>query len=157
MDLGVTTIKGRFGESRAWERSRWKYWADVEGMATRMLPAGAERQEPLEAGRGVLGPLPLVAVREQHHQPGVLAPLDFGRGQEVVDDDLGAVGEVAELRLPGHQGLGRLDRVAVLEADGGVLREERVADGEDAELALRSAPAPPCRPGPSRRRDGPAG
>ena len=97
---------------------------------------GAERQEPLEAGRGVLGALPLVAVREQHHQAGVLAPLDFGRGQEVVDDDLGAVAEVAELRLPGHQGFGRLDRVAVLEADGGVLGEERVADGEDAQLPL---------------------
>ena len=134
--------------SRACERSRWKYWADVEGMATRMLPAGAEREEPLEAGGRVLGPLPLVAVREQHDQPGVLAPLDFGRGQEVVDDDLRPVGEVAELGLPGHQGLGRLDRVAVLEPDGGVLREERVAHGEDARAALASGPAPPCRPGP---------
>src|ERR1039458_2612292 len=38
IDLGVTTIKGRFGESKACERSKWKYWAEVDGTATRMFP-----------------------------------------------------------------------------------------------------------------------
>ncbi len=62
----------------------------------------------------------------------MLAPLVLGRHQEVVDDDLAAVPEVAELRLPGDQVARGLDRVAVLEAEARVLREERVADGEGA-------------------------
>ena len=40
--------------------------------------------------------------------------------------DLRAVDEVAELRLPEHERLGRGDRVAVLEADRRVLGERRV-------------------------------
>ncbi len=64
---------------------------------------GAEVQEALHPGRGVLGALAFVAVRQQQRQPGRLPPLDLGGGQELVDDDLGAVDEVAELRLPGHQ------------------------------------------------------
>ena len=107
------------------------------GSVTRRLPRARQRQEPLEARRGVLGALALVAVRQQQDQAGELAPLVLGRHQEVVDDDLGAVGEVAELGLPGHQGLGRLDRVAVLEADGGVLGEQGVADGEVAHRPRR--------------------
>ena len=66
---------------------------------------GAQRQEPLDPGRGVLGPLALVAVRQQQGEPGVLPPLVLGRDEEVVDDDLGAVHEVAELGLPGHEGV----------------------------------------------------
>ena len=38
IDLGVTTTRGRFGFITAWERNRWKYWAEVEGTVTRMLP-----------------------------------------------------------------------------------------------------------------------
>ena len=61
---------------------------------------GAQLQEALEARRGVLRPLALVAVRQQHHQPAEPAPLGLGRGDELVDDHLGAVGEVAELAPP---------------------------------------------------------
>ena len=46
--------------------------------------------------------------------------------------DLGAVGEVAELRLPEHEGVGALDRVAVLERHRRVLAEQRVVDPEPA-------------------------
>ena len=46
----------------------------------------------------------------------VLAPLVLRRRDELVDDDLRAVGEVAELRLPQDERLGPLDAVAVLEA-----------------------------------------
>ena len=73
------------------------------GTATRMLSPAHERQEPLDPGRGVLGALALVAVGQEQHQAGMLAPLVLGGDEEVVDDDLGAVDEVAELGLPGHQ------------------------------------------------------
>ena len=45
-------------------------------------------------------------------------------------DDLGAVDEVAVLRLPEHERVGRLDAVAVLEAERGVFRERDVVDLE---------------------------
>ena len=96
----------------------------------------------------MLGPLSLVAVGKQHDESGVLTPFDLRRGQEVVDDDLRPVGEVAELRFPCHQGLGCLDGVAVLEPHRGILREQRVADGEQAQASLpgRCVPAQQCRP-----------
>ena len=89
-----------------------------------------QREEPLEAGRRVLRALPLVPVGQQQGQSGELPPLVLGRHHEVVDDDLGTVGEVAELRLPGHQGLRRLDGIAVLEADSGIFGEQGIAHGE---------------------------
>jgi hypothetical protein len=38
-------------------------------------------------------------VRQQHHQAGEQAPLVFAGGKELVNDDLRAVGEIAELRF----------------------------------------------------------
>ena len=51
-------------------------------------------------------------------------------------DDLRAVDEVAELRLPEHERLGRRGRVAVLEAEAAVLRERRVVDLEGRRRAV---------------------
>jgi hypothetical protein len=87
---------------------------------------GGELEEPLEAGAGMLGALSLVAVRQQQHQRGLLLPLGAARGEELVDDDLSAVHEVAELCLPEHERRRRDDAVAVLEADGGELGERAV-------------------------------
>ena len=47
----------------------------------------------------VLGALAFEAVGEQQREA-ALAPLVVGRDDELVDDDLRAVGEVAELGLP---------------------------------------------------------
>jgi hypothetical protein len=82
---------------------------------------GRELQEALEPRAGVLGAGALVAVRQQQRQSRGLAPLGQAAGDELVDHHLGAVGEVAELRLPEHQRLGRLGAVAVLEADACLL------------------------------------
>ena len=97
---------------------------------------GAEREEPFEPGAGVLGPLALVAVRQEHDQAAAPAPLRLGRGDELVDDHLGAVGEVAELGLPHDQHVGLVERVAVVEAEHGGLGEQAVVD---AELGLPGA------------------
>ena len=45
---------------------------------------------------------------------------------KLVDDDLCAVDEIAELGLPEHQRVGVAHRVAVFEAQRGVLRQQRV-------------------------------
>ena len=80
--------------------------------------------------------LTLVAVRKQHNQRGALAPLLLGGRHELINDGLSAVCEVTELSLPHHERVGALYRVAVLEAENAVLREEGVVDTELA-LVLR--------------------
>ena len=87
---------------------------------------GAESQEALDARARVLRALALVAVRQQEREAARLAPLRLGAGEELVDDDLRPVDEVAELRLPHHECPVVGHRVAVLEAEDGLLREERV-------------------------------
>ena len=82
----------------------------------------------------MLGALALVAVGQEQGKAAGLAPLGLGGGQELVDDDLGAVGEVAELGLPQDQGPVIHHRVAELEAHHGRLGEQAV---EDLELAAR--------------------
>ncbi len=89
-----------------------------------------ELEEPLETRARVLGAVALVPVREQEPQTRRLAPLRATGDDELVDDDLGAVDEVAELGLPEHQRVRRGDRVAVLEGERRVLGQRRVVDLE---------------------------
>ena len=77
----------------------------------------------------MLGALAFVAVGEEHDEAGEEAPLGFAGGEELVDDDLGAVGEVAELGLPEDEGLGVVAGEAVLEAEAGGFGEHGVVDG----------------------------
>ena len=86
--------------------------------------------EPLDARARMLGPVPLVAVREQQREPRRLPPLGERRDDELVDDDLRAVHEVAELGLPDDERVRARDRVAVLEAETAGLGERRVVDLE---------------------------
>ena len=85
---------------------------------------GGEHEEALQPGAGVLRPLALEAVGEQQHQAALLAPLVLGGHDELVDDDLAAVDEVAELRLPCDERVLVRDGVAVLEAQRGVLGQQ---------------------------------
>ena len=78
-------------------------------------------QEALEARARVLRTVALVAVREEKRQTRRLTPLRATRHDELVDDDLRAVDEVAELRLPQDERVRRGDRVAVLERERRVL------------------------------------
>ena len=87
---------------------------------------GRELQEALEPRRGVLRPVALVAVRQEQREPRGHAPLGAARRDELVDQHLRAVGEVAELGLPDHERVAPRDRVAVLEAEAGRLGERRV-------------------------------
>ena len=78
----------------------------------------------------MLRALALEAVGEQQHEAAALAPLVLGGDDELVDDRLRAVAEVAELRFPAHERVAVGDRVAVLEAERRELREHRVVDHE---------------------------
>ena len=71
-----------------------------------------------------------------------LAPLVLGRGDELIDDDLGAVGEVAELGLPEDERLGPLHAVAVVEAQHARTRRagcRRPRSGPASDPASRAA------------------
>ena len=67
-----------------------------------------------------------VAVRQQTHETVLSHPLVLTTGQELVENHLRRVGEVAELRLPQHQRVGVVHGVAGLEAEHGVLRQRAV-------------------------------
>ncbi|MNK46200.1 hypothetical protein D3C87_649790 [compost metagenome] len=87
----------------------------------------------------MLGTLALVPVRKHHHQAREPLPLGLGRADELVDDGLGHVGEVAILRFPDVQGIGLGQRVAVLIAQDRQLREGRVVDVEARLIACQVA------------------
>ena len=93
---------------------------------------GAELQIALEPRRAMLRPLPFVAVRQQHHEPAGAQPLGLARRDELVDDDLRAVAEIAELRLPQHERARVGDRIAIFEAEHAEFGERAVAHLEIA-------------------------
>src|ERR1051326_3326339 len=55
-------------------------------------------------------------MRQQKNQPAESPPFFFGAGDKLVDDRLGDIAEIAELRLPQHQGVRIVQAIAVLEA-----------------------------------------
>src|SRR6056297_3015627 len=106
------------------EHLAWQRWhADLN------IVVRAQLHEALQARRGVLGTLALVTVRQVHDQAAQSAPLGFARSDELVDDHLGAVDEIAELSFPDHQRAGFSCGVAVFEPEHGFLAEQRVDDG----------------------------
>src|SRR5579864_8269743 len=58
--------------------------------------AGGELKIAFDARAGMLRTLPFVTVRQQKHQSAQQSPFVLARGDELIDDDLRAVGEVAE-------------------------------------------------------------
>src|SRR6476646_2789948 len=63
----------------------------------------AQLEEAFNAGAGVLWTLPLITVWQQQSQPDRLLPLAFGACDELVDDHLRAIDEVAKLGFPQYQ------------------------------------------------------
>ncbi len=70
----------------------------------------------------MLGPLPFVAVRQQQHDAAAPLPLRLRGRDELVDDHLRTVREVAELRLPQDELVRVGQAEAELEAQDGILR-----------------------------------
>ena len=66
-----------------------------------------------------------------------MTPLFLGRAEELIDEDLRAVGEVAELCLPDDEAFRKVARVAVLESQRRRLGQRRVDAVEELAL-LRS-------------------
>ena len=91
---------------------------------------GAELQEALEAGRRMLGTLAFIAMRQEQRQVAEATPLGLARADELIDDHLRAIREVAELAFPDHESARLRGRVAVLEAHDGLFGQHGVDDAE---------------------------
>ena len=103
-------------------RGRW--------VGDEQVALGKELQEALQPRRGMLRPLSFIAVRQEKDERRLLLPLGARRRQELVDDHLRAVGEIAKLGFPEHQRLRRVDGVAILEANRRILGQRAVVDGK---------------------------
>lgn len=77
----------------------------ASGELSRVLVA--ELEVSLETSRGVLRALTIVTVGQRHDKTCSLHPLNFTRGDELVDDTLSVVGKVTELSLPHDKSMRR--------------------------------------------------
>ena len=89
-----------------------------------------QQQKPSAARRRMLRPRAFVAVRQQHRQTRQMIPFVFRRGDELIDDDLCRVPEIAELRFPDHQSAQSIERVAVFKAQHADFRERRIVNSQ---------------------------
>src|SRR6218665_2413938 len=132
---------GRHDDEGLAQRAQHLAAPQVEGLRGRggvddlEVVLGAQAQEALQTGAGVLGALALVAVGQEQGEAAEPPPLALTGGDELVDDDLRAVGEVTELGLPEGEAVRHVQAVAVLEAEHAHLRQRAVVDVE-AGLAL---------------------
>src|SRR3546814_7134101 len=76
----------------------------------------AKLEIPLQTRRAMLRTLAFIAVRQQADETVGPQPLGLRRSDILVEDDLRAIGEVAELRFPEHEALGIGQREAIFEA-----------------------------------------
>src|ERR1039457_2824459 len=86
----------------------------------------AQLQKPLEARRGVLRTLTFITVRKEQRDAGQPAPLGFPRTDELVDDHLRSVAEIAELAFPNRQATRLCGGVAVLETHHRLFGQYRI-------------------------------
>src|SRR6266850_5463104 len=72
--------------------------------------------------------LAFVAMREEHDETRRQIPLVLARANKLVDDDLSAVGEITELRLPEDKGFGIVAAEAVFEPEATCFGKRRVVN-----------------------------
>ena len=87
----------------------------------------AKLEVPFQPRGGMLGPLPFIAMGQQHHQAGHAQPLGFTRCDKLINNELSAVGKIAELRFPKHQGLWIGQRQTVFEPENRRFRQRAVS------------------------------
>src|SRR6266576_1406294 len=76
----------------------------------------------------MLRSLSLVSVRQKHHEPRRKVPLVLTGADELVDDDLRAVGEISELRFPQDKRLRIVAAETVFETEATCLGKRRVVN-----------------------------
>ena len=87
---------------------------------------GAELQEAFDPGARVFRALAFESMRQQQHKSARLIPFRFGGDEELVDDDLCAVDEIAKLASQRTSVSGIGDTVTKLKAHDCVFAEQAV-------------------------------
>jgi hypothetical protein len=123
------TISGFLKSRFTWRRRRWKYWAGVVTFTTWMLSSAHACRKRSRRAEECSGPGPRSRAAGGGRCRRAL-PLRLAAHDELVDDHLGAVREVAELGLPEAEHVRVVERVAVVEAEDGRLGQEGVVDAE---------------------------
>ena len=95
-------------------------------LANQHIGVRRELQVTFDTGRRVFRALTFIAVRKQHGQTALAAPLRFAGADELIDYDLSAVGKVTELGFPNRQALRRRAGVTVFECKNRLLRQNGV-------------------------------
>ena len=81
----------------------------------------------------------VITMRQQQHEPALISPFGFAARDELIDDHLGIVHKVTELRFPDHQIPPALQRIAVFEPEYRFFGQWRLENGESS-LRLRDVP-----------------
>ena len=92
------------------------------------IVVGTKLKKAFGPRRGMFGPLTFIAMREEKHETRHAQPFHFARGNELIDHNLRAVREIAELRFPKDQRLGLREAIAIFESEHGRLRQKRIVN-----------------------------
>lgn len=82
-----------------------------------------ESQVSLDSAGGVLGALSIITMGEEHNETVLDIPLLLTGSDELVDHDLGSIGEVTELGFPNAESSGTCLGISVLETEDSELRK----------------------------------
>ena len=106
---------------------------------------GRQLQKTFEPRARMLGACTFESVRQQHHQAAQPVPFVFGTDNELVDDHLSDIGEIAELSFPTDQSVGGIQTVSVFVTEHSRFAQTTVVDfdrslirGEMSERHVRS-------------------
>src|SRR5262245_5437356 len=89
---------------------------------------GRELQETLDTCTGVLRSLSFEAVGKKHHYARKQSPFVFTGADELIDNSLGDVNKITELRFPKHECFWIVTAVAVFKSQYSSFRQSRVID-----------------------------
>src|SRR5205823_6980969 len=118
---------------------RRRAWIEDPDVALR-----GKLQEPFKPRARMFRAAALIGVGKKKGEPRRLTPFGKSRDDELVDDDLRAIREIAELRLPADQCIRCIGTVAVLEPERRILRQWAVVQlegGAGAHQVLNRRPS----------------
>jgi len=98
----------------------------IRGLANLNVVFAGELQKAFDAGAGMFRPLAFKSVRKKKDDARRKIPFVFTCADELIDNHLRAVYEVAELRFPQNEGFGIVAAETVLKAKAAGFRKRRI-------------------------------
>src|ERR1700722_19053144 len=100
----------------------------IRGLADLNIVASGQLQEALHTRARMFGALAFITVGQKKDKAGEQVPLIFSGADELIDDGLRDIGEVAKLGFPQDQSFGIVATVSVFKSHHPRFRERRVVD-----------------------------